>query len=86
MALIAQLVGGPHDGERIVRPPSDPLPERLVAVTFTDGAQYARVREEIGIHTGEPPVVLRYDVDGSLTLAAKVAAGIDLDAPDREHD
>jgi hypothetical protein len=82
MALTtALLCGGPHDGERIERPPEDPLPERLVAIVLDDGSDYARVGEQDDASTGETLLRLGYDADGSLTRAAKQAMGLDPDAP-----
>jgi hypothetical protein len=76
MALdAAKLAGGPHDGERIVHPPAAPLPEQLVAISFDDGAQYARTGEELHEDSGKTVVVLRYDPDGALTRAAELAFG-----------
>lgn len=75
MALdAAQLSGGPHDGERIVHPPAAPLPEGLFAISFDDGAQYARTGERVDA-SGDDAVLLRYDPDGSLTRAARAAFG-----------
>ena len=76
MALdAAQLCGGPHDGERIVHPPAAPLPEDLVAISFDDGAQYARTGDELAERTGETVVLFRFDPEGALTRAAKLAFG-----------
>jgi hypothetical protein len=76
MALsTAQLSGGPHDGERITHPPAAPLHERLFAISFDDGAQYARTGEQVDVTSGETVLLLRYDPDGSLTRAAQVAFG-----------
>lgn len=76
MALsTAQLSGGPHDGERITHPPAAPLHERLFAISFDDGAQYARTGEHVDAASGETVLLLRYDPDGSLTRAAKVTFG-----------
>ena len=76
MALdAAQLSGGPHDRERIVHPPAAPLPEDLVAISFADGAQYARTGEELAESSGQTVVLLRYDPDGALTRRAKLAFG-----------
>ena len=74
MALdAAKLAGGPHDGERIVHPPAAPLPEDLVAISFDDGAQYARTGDELAESTGETVVLFRFDPDGALTRTAKLA-------------
>jgi hypothetical protein len=86
MALSAHLVGGPHDGERIAPPAADPLPGRLFGIAFTDGARYARTERTTDARTGEPVLVLRHDTDGSLTRAAKIAVGVDPDAPARRID
>ena len=76
MALdAAQLCGGPHDGERIVHPPAAPLPEDLFAISFDDGARYARTGAELGESRSETVVLFRFDPDGSLTRAAKLAFG-----------
>jgi hypothetical protein len=82
MALrTARLSGGPHDGERIVRPASDPLPDALLAITLEDGVQYAWIadRDE---ESGETVALLRHDPDGSVLRSAKAARGIDPDAPE----
>ncbi len=76
MALdAAQLCGGPHDGERIVHPPAAPIPEDLVAISFVDGAQYARTGEAVEGSSGETIVLLRYDPGGTLTQAAEKSFG-----------
>ena len=72
---VAQLSGGPHDGERVAHPPAAPLPEDLVAISFDDGAQYARTGEELAEGSGQTGVVFRYDPDGALTREAKLAFG-----------
>ena len=75
MALdAARLCGGPHDGERVVHPPTAPLPEDLVAIGFDDGVQYARTSEELPEGSGETVVRFRYDPDGALTREAKLAS------------
>ena len=76
MALdAAQLCGGPHDGERIVHPPAAPLPDDLVAISFDDGAQYARTGEELAANRGETVVLLHYDPDGTLMRATRLTFG-----------
>lgn len=76
MALnAAKLLGGPHDGERIAHPPAAPIPDHLFAISFKDGAQYARTDKQVNTTSGETELLLRYDPDGSLTQAAKVAFG-----------
>lgn len=86
MARIAMLSRGQHDGERIERPSTDPFPDRLVAITYAGGDHYAVVGSASDQQTGEPMLLLQCDTDGSLTRAAKVAVGLDPDAPDHKAD
>ena len=77
----AQLSGGPRDGERIVRPADDPLPDTLLAITLEDGVQYAWMADTVE-ESGETVMLLRYDPDGSGLRTAKTARRIDPDAPE----
>jgi hypothetical protein len=61
----AQLTGGPHDGERIVHPPASPIPDRLEAISFDDGARYARTGQRVDENNGETVVLLCYDGEAS---------------------
>lgn len=65
-----QLVGGPHDGERIESPPADPFPDRLFSIDFRDGAQYARTGA-----AEEDVMVFAFDPDGSLMRLARRSFG-----------
>lgn len=69
----AQLIGGPHDGERIVHPPAAPIPDRLDAISFADGARYARSGQRVDEDSGETVALLCYDSDGSVTRAAETS-------------
>ena len=46
-----------------------------MAISFDDGAHYARTGEELGEGSGETAVVFRYDPDGALTREARLAFG-----------
>ncbi len=46
-----------------------------MAISFSDGAQYARTSEELAEGSGETVVLFRYDPDGALARQAKLAFG-----------
>ena len=46
-----------------------------MAISFDDGAQYARTGEELADGSGQTAGVFRHDPDGALTREAKLAFG-----------
>ena len=46
-----------------------------MAISFDDGAQYARTGEELSEGSGQTAVLFRYDPDGALTREAKLTLG-----------
>jgi len=66
-----RMHGGPHDGEVIDQSASGPPPEALYAITFNDGARYARAGEQVRDEAGAPLELFRFDVYGALTEHAR---------------
>ncbi len=73
MAMLGafRMHGGPHDGEAVDQAASGPPPETLYAITFDDGAVYARAGEQTRDKTGTPFELFRFDADGALTEHAR---------------
>jgi hypothetical protein len=66
-----QMQGGPHHGEHLDPPAASPAPDTLFAITYIDGAAYARAGERVGDAQGHVRDLFCFDSDGGLTEHAK---------------
>jgi hypothetical protein len=64
-----EFVGGAHAGE--TPQVSADTPDTLFAITTSDGAHYARTRDEVVDEHGQRRVVFRFDPDGTRTEQAR---------------
>jgi hypothetical protein len=71
------FVGGPHHGEH-VDDEGEP-PTSLFAISFADGAAYARAGLQRRDDVGTLREVFRFDLDGSLTDRARREFAPELD-------